>query len=154
MPDMTSYDQESLATQVALDPDPVVLPIDQHATPPITASSLSSATSHSSPPHILLPIPTQSTNQSQPAFALSRAFVSTDDDWTSLPAEVLNADISIARKFNLVQLDIARSVTLCGMPVLVIASHPLHSVTNQRHGMSGRSGVVDGTSLWKRPSLN
>jgi len=151
---MTSHDQESpLPTPVTLDPDPAVPPIDLHATPTTTAASLSPATSDLSPPHILLPIPTQSTNQSQPAVALSRAFVSTDNDWTSLPAEVLNADISIARKFNLV-LDIARSTTLCGMPVLVIAGHALHSVTNQRHGVSGRSGVVDGTSLWKRPSLD
>lgn len=111
MSDMTSHDQQdaSPATPVASNPDSAtVLPIDHPTvtttteTPPDQSTSSLPSTAATtveqlSPSHILLPIPTPSTNQSQSPFPFSRAFVPTDnDDWTSLPPEVLNADISIA----------------------------------------------------------
>lgn len=101
MSDMTSHDQDaSVPTPVAPNPDPTVLSID-HPTTIVTPLSQSTSslpfTSEHSSPHMFLPISTPSTNQSQLLFAFSRALVPTDDDdWTSLPPEVLNADISIA----------------------------------------------------------
>lgn len=116
---MTSHDQQSTPST------PDLPSVDHHATPPATTSSLPS---DSSPSRILLPIPTQSTNHSQPAFAFSHAF----KDGPSLPAEVLNADISIARKFALV----------LNVPWRVVFRATLHSVDKQCHTLLGR-GLIN-----------
>ncbi|KAG6331060.1 hypothetical protein ID866_8029 [Astraeus odoratus] len=114
MSDMTFHDQESaLATPLAT--SATVPPIEQSTTSQIISTpadpSSTLATSESSPSHILLPIPTSSTNQSQPSFSFSHAFVPADNDWSSLPPEILNADISIAHVTGAQSLSFVDQIT-------------------------------------------
>lgn len=101
---MTSHDQESsFLLSVNANLDAIVSPAE-HSMKQLTAQP-SAAVPASPPvpeadpsPHVL-PIPTMTATQPQSSFRFSRAIVPPEGDWTCLPADIANADISIARKF-------------------------------------------------------